>query len=61
MVKLKILSEVNVKGMKIKDEYIQEFDDKENVFGRVLIYHQRMNKVFPNCEYKLLKTKQITC
>ena len=59
MVKVKIFSEVNVDGMKIKDEYVQEFDDNENVFGRVLIYHQRMQKVFPNCEYKLLKTKQI--
>lgn len=60
MVKVKIFSEVDFDGIIIKDEYIQEFEDDENVFGKVLKYHQRMHKVFPNREFKLIKTKYLT-
>lgn len=57
--KLKIFSKVNCDGMIINDEYVQEYDDNENVFGRILIYHQRMQKVFPNCDFRLLKTQEV--
>jgi len=56
--KMMILSEVNMDGMVIKDEYIEDFGD-ENVFGKVLKYHERMKKVFPGCEFKLVKTKRV--
>lgn len=54
MVKYKITSEVNIGGLICRDTYTQEFDDDENVFGRVLIYHQRMYKVFPHREFRLI-------
>lgn len=57
--KMKIISKVDLDGMLITDEYVQEFDDKENVFGRILIYHQRMNKVFPNANFRIEKTEII--
>ena len=57
--KMKITSEVFLDGMRITDEYVQEFDDNENVFGRVLKYHKRMEKVFPKCEYRLIKSKRV--
>lgn len=57
--KFKIISEVNFDGLIIKDTYIHEFDDESNVFGRVLEYHQRMYKVFPGCEFKLIKAVEV--
>lgn len=59
MIKVKVISFVNFNGMKIKDEYIQEYDDNENVFGRILLYHQRMQKVFPNCDFELIEAREI--
>ena len=56
--KTRVISEVYVGGMKIRDEYIEDFGD-ENVFGRMLIYHKRMEKTFPKCEYKLLKVERV--
>ena len=56
--KTRVISEVYVGGMKIRDEYIEDFGD-ENVFGRVLMYHKRMEKTFPKCKYKLLKTEGV--
>lgn len=57
--KMRIESKVKVAGMTMHDEYVQEFDDKENVFGRILIYHQRMYKVFPGCEFELIRAKEV--
>lgn len=34
-------------------------DDSENVFGRVLLFRQYMQKVFPGCDYNLVSAKQI--
>lgn len=57
--KYKIISEVSIPTVGIcKHEHIQEFDKHENVFGRVLAYHQYMNKTFPKCEYKLIKAER---
>ena len=36
-----------------------EFDDNSNVFGRVLDFRNHMREVFPGCEYKLIKAKQV--
>lgn len=57
--KFRVISEVNILGLKAKDEYIHEFDDGSNVFGRVLAYHERMHKVFPNCDFRLIKATEI--
>ncbi len=57
--KFKIISEVDIFGIIYTDEYIQEFSDDSNVFGRVLEYHQRMYKKFPNKSFKLKSATQI--
>ena len=57
--KYEIKSIVNLFGMNCTDTYIEEFDDDENVFGRVLKYHQRMYRAFPHCEFKLIEAKEI--
>lgn len=57
--KFKIESEVYFEGLTMHDEYIHEFDDKSNVFGRVLEYHQRMYKTFPGLEFKLIKAVEL--
>ena len=36
-----------------------EFDDDSNEFGRVLDFRNHMKKMFPECEYRLIKAKQI--
>jgi len=38
---------------------ILTFDDVENVFGRVLLFHQYMNRVFPGCNYDLINAKPV--
>ena len=57
--KFKIISEVDLFGLKCKDEYIAEFADDSNVFGRVLEYHERMYKIFPNCKFKLISAEEV--
>jgi len=60
MIRMEIKSQVNFMGMKVTDTYIEEFDDNENVFGRILKYHERMYKTFPGCEFKLISAKELT-
>ena len=56
-----IETEVYINGFgKANHKHTQEFADDSNVFGRVLEYHQYMEKVFPGCEYKLIKAKERT-
>lgn len=57
--KYEITSIVNLFGIDVKDSYVEEFDNDENVFGRVLKYHQRMYRAFPHCEFKLAEAKEI--
>ena len=59
MVKVKIKSQVDLGGIKVIDTYIEEFDDNENVFSKILKYHERMHKIFPNCEFKLISIREI--
>lgn len=59
MKKFKIISKVKIEGLNIKDEYVQEYNDDENVFGKMLLYHQRMKKIYPNCDFELIKAKRI--
>ena len=45
--KMRIISDVIIDGIgTVKDEYIHEFEDDSNVFGRVLDYRQRMYSSF---------------
>lgn len=54
-----ITSEVFVDGIgKMRHEHTQEFAEDSNVFGRVLEYHQYMDKTFPKCEYRLVKAER---
>lgn len=58
--KFMIVSEVNIPGIGwSKYQHEQEFDDDSNVFGRVLEYHQYMEKLFPGCEFKTMKAWRI--
>lgn len=58
--KFEIKSEVIVSGIgKMKHTHIQEFADDSNVFGRVLEYHRYMYKTFPQCDFCLIKAKEI--
>lgn len=57
--RMRIRSKVKFDEFTLSDEYVQEFDEKENVFGRVLIYHERMRKVFPGCEFELVSAKEV--
>jgi hypothetical protein len=50
----KVTSEVIISDIVCKHTYIQDFSDKDNVFCRVLLYHNYMNKMFPNSTYKVL-------
>lgn len=60
MDKYKVESEVTIKGIgKLKDEFEIEFDEDLNVFGRALAYRQRMRRVFPNSDFKLIKAMRI--
>lgn len=59
MERLKVLSEVNLCGMICTHEHEMQFDDDENVFGRVLKYHQYMRETFPGKEWRLVKTELI--
>ena len=59
MVKVEIKSQVDLGGIKAIDTYIEEFDDNENVFSKILKYHERMHKIFPNCAFKLVSVKEI--
>ena len=59
MIKMEIKSIVNLFGMNCTDTYIEEFNDDENVFSRVLKHHQRMYRTFPNCKFKLVEAKEI--
>ena len=52
--KFEILSEVYYGDFAIKDRYIETFNKDENTFGRILKYHKRMYKTFPNREFKLI-------
>lgn len=53
--KFRLISEVDIGGMKIKDDYVHEFSDDSIVFDRMYEYHQRMHKVFPGCKFRLIK------
>lgn len=58
--KMRIISEVKIDGVgTVKDEYVHEFEDDSNVFGRVWEYRQRMYKTFPNCEFKLVCAEEV--
>lgn len=59
MERLKIMSEVIIFGLKSRYEYVEEFDDNENVFGRILKYHQHMEETFPNKEWRLVKVERL--
>ncbi len=59
MVKWEIVSKVYRAGIEWTDRYVQEFDENENVFGRVLIYHKRMEKVWNNAPFKLISANPI--
>ena len=45
-------------GTTILTDFI-EFDDNENVFGKVLIYRSRMSKYCPNKDYELISVKEV--
>lgn len=60
MERLKVVSEVNMFGFICKHEHEMEFNDDENVFARVLKYHEYMHKTFPNKEWRLVKTELIS-
>lgn len=51
----RIVSEVEILGMVFTDEYYHKFSENSNVFGRVLEYHKRMYKVYPNRPFRLVK------
>lgn len=58
--KFEVLSEVIVEGIgKMKHQHTQTFADDSNVFGRVLEYHQYMYKTFPQCDFRLIKAKEV--
>lgn len=60
MERFKVESEVRIDGIgKCKDEFIIEFEDDLNVFGRALAYRQRMRRTFPNSEFRLIKATRI--
>lgn len=59
MIKVEIKSQVDLGGIKAIDTYIEEFDDNENVFSKILKYHGRMQKVFPNCAFRLVSVEEI--
>ena len=53
------VSEINVPGIgKVKHTQEMTFPDYSNVFGRVYDYRHEMNRLFPGCEYRLIKAKQ---
>ena len=57
--KFKITSEVYILGMWMKHEYIHNFPDDSNVFGRVLDYHKHMEDTFKSREFRLLKAEEL--
>lgn len=58
--KFQMESEVYVDGIgKMKHSHTQEFANDSNVFGRVLEYHQYMYRTFPNCDFRLIKAKEV--
>ena len=58
--KCKIIIKVNIDGIgKITHEHFQEFDDSENVFGRILEYHQYMYKTFPKCSFEIVSCEEV--
>jgi hypothetical protein len=60
MKRYQVISSVYIEGIgHVKDEYIQEFEDELNVFGRVLKYHERMYEVFPNCPFCLIEANEV--
>lgn len=59
MERLKVTSEVNLCGIICKHENVMEFEDDENVFGRVLKYHKYMRETFPGREWRLVKADRI--
>ena len=56
--KFKIVSKVDLLGG-MKHEYIHEFPDDSNVFGRVLDYHEHMRKTFGNRKFEMISAKEI--
>ena len=59
MERLKVTSSVNMFGLICRHEHEMEFEDDENVFGRILKYHKYMEETFPGKEFKLIKTTLI--
>ena len=55
----KIQSMVMIQGIKTIHEYEQKYDENENVFGRLCIYHEHMSSLFPNCQYKMIKAVKV--
>ena len=59
MMIFRMKSKVMLYGMECTHEHEQEFDDNSNVFGRVLEYHQYMERTFPNMPFKLISAEQL--
>jgi len=57
--KFKITSLVQIGSFSMKHEYIHEFPDDSNVFGRVLDYHKHMDATFGKCKYELINAEEI--
>lgn len=59
MERLRVYSAVNMCGLICRHQHVMEFEDDENVFGRILKYHQYMEETFPGKEWKLIKTERV--
>lgn len=58
--KFEITSEVIIPGIgKANHTHTQEFEDNSNVFGRVSEYRKYMHTTFPECEFRLIKAKEL--
>lgn len=40
-------------------KYEEQFADDENVFSRMSKYHERMNKMFKGCSYKVISCNPV--
>ena len=56
--KFKLTSHVDILGG-MKHEYVHDFPDDSNVFGRMLDYHKHMEQTFPRRKYRLLKAEEL--
>lgn len=56
MQKVRVISEVQIPTIgKVTHTQDFEFADNENVFGKVLAYREEMKRLFPGCDYRMIK------